>query len=162
MIHDKLDNLGAYLPAETAEKVLNFIKTCTPSTEEKEYPIIGDKLLIRCFSGETKPRTANSLFEAHRKYVDIQCLISGREIIDHHPVGFMREAIAYDAAKEYSMHEMSGGQYSSVVMEPGVFAVFGPQDAHRPMMSAGSGPEPVKKIVVKADVSLIYRSHSVK
>ncbi len=156
MVFDYVKNLGLYLSKDLACVLIDFIAKCGPATADKEYCLMDDKLLVRCMSGQTKARD-KAVFEAHRKYVDIQCVITGREIIDFHPTDQMLESVAYSADRECSLHQLRGAEYSSVIMTPGLFVLLGPQDAHRPMVTAGSEPEPIKKIVVKADVSLIYR-----
>ena len=156
MIYDALENLKLYLSRDIADLLVDFINKCGPATEEKKYELIADKLLVRCMSGATKERD-KALFESHRKYVDIQCVITGREIIDVHPTEKTSVSEMYSAERDCTLHKLVGPDYSSVMMVPGMFALLGPQDAHRPMITAGCGPEPIKKIVVKADVSLIYR-----
>ena len=79
------------------------------------------------------------------------------EVEDYAPVN---KAVVFslDIGKIYAfttfdpVPEETGG---SVRLEPGLFALFMPGDAHMPMLSPADGPTEVTKVVVKIDVDLI-------
>ncbi len=90
----------------------------------------------------------NKKLEAHVKYIDIQYIISGAEII-----GFdvLTDTLA---VKEDKLAEKDVIFYQAVPNETdlkltaGMYAIFFPWDVHRPGCAAGS-PGPVRKVVVK-------------
>ena len=83
-------------------------------------------------------------WEAHRKHVDVQVVLLGQEWIGVGRVSDM-QASPYDAEKDLLKLEGHGDR---ILMRPGLFAVFFPQDAHMPGLAVDQ-PEPVKKMVIK-------------
>lgn len=108
------------------------------------YDLDGDRLYVLVQTYESK-LPAEGKWEAHRRYADIQYIVSGREIIGFADIAALRAVEEYDAAKDFQLLE---GQGSSLVLTPGTFMILLPQDAHMPGMAAGK-PEPVRKVVVK-------------
>jgi YhcH/YjgK/YiaL family protein len=108
----------------------------------------GEQLFANVDAYPTRP-AAEGRWEAHRQYIDVQCLISGRERIGYAPRAQLREIEAYDAARDIAFYAGAGEHFTLV---PGLFAVFGPQDAHMPGLAVAE-PEPVRKIVIKLAVS---------
>ncbi len=98
----------------------------------------------------TKPR-AEGVWESHRKYVDIQFLLEGTEAIDVAPVGTLAVASAYEEGRDAALYDGEGG---TLVLHAGDFAVFYPDDAHRPGLTAGDGGI-VRKVVVKVPVEAL-------
>jgi len=89
-------------------------------------------------------------WEAHRRYIDIQYLVSGIERIGYTPVANLALTTPYDEDKDVAFYQ---GHGDILTLEPGMFAVFFPHDAHMPMLcEAGGSPKQVRKIVVKIPV----------
>jgi biofilm protein TabA len=82
--------------------------------------------------------------EAHRKYIDIQCVLSGVDEMGWRPLCQCAGGKGFDPDKDLEFFADSPAGWFSV--RPGHFAVFFPSDAHAP----GCGAGPVHKIVVKA------------
>ncbi len=86
--------------------------------------------------------------EAHRHHIDVQYLVSGAEMIGvanqpaslaiHQPYDANRDIIFYQHAPDETL----------IRMVPGTFAVFFPQDIHRPNC-APEQPAAIRKVVVK-------------
>ncbi|KTS26599.1 YhcH/YjgK/YiaL family protein [Pantoea stewartii] len=86
--------------------------------------------------------------EAHRYHIDVQYLVAGEEVIGvatqpldlavHQPYDSERDIVFYQHAPDETL----------VRMLPGTFAVFFPQDIHRPNCAV-SQPGPIRKVVVK-------------
>jgi YhcH/YjgK/YiaL family protein len=87
-------------------------------------------------------------FECHRKYIDVQFMVSGEEVIGWAPAGNMTVTEAYDAGKDICFGTVAEGQWVPVRLEAGQLMVLRPEDAHAPKGAAG-GPSKVMKIVVK-------------
>ena len=94
--------------------------------------------------------TGGPKFEYHRKYMDVQCIVSGQEIIGWAPVELMT-ATVYDADKDICFGTVAAenGRWSS--SGQGQVAVLWPEDGHAPRLAAGAA-SPVVKIVVKVAV----------
>ena len=94
---------------------------------------------------DTRPAEDLS-FEAHRKYIDVQVLLSGIEDIDvSQDLDDMEVIQSYSDENDTTLFD-TPPNWSTVVLRPGYFAVFYPDDAHRP--GAGDGSS-VRKLVVK-------------
>jgi YhcH/YjgK/YiaL family protein len=94
----------------------------------------------------TKP-IDKGVWEAHRRYIDLQYMLSGRERIDFALLNTMQVG-EYDADRDFL--PMSGSGYRLDLI-PGSFVIFYPQDAHKPGLAAEL-PEQIKKIVIKCAV----------
>lgn len=87
-------------------------------------------------------------FEAHRKYIDVQYLISGTECIEVADVQTLQVTQEYNAEKDCVLGSAEGKAY---VLTQGQFMVLFPEEAHRPGMKSGDITE-VKKAVIKVPV----------
>jgi len=90
-------------------------------------------------------------FEAHRKYIDLQFIAVGAEVIGWAPVGLMAVTEPYDAAKDICFGAAPAGESAAVRIGAGQLALLYPEDAHAPRLAAGE-PCQVTKIVVKISV----------
>ncbi len=90
-------------------------------------------------------------FECHRKYIDVQYIASGAEIIGWAPAGSMAVTEAYDEGKDICFGTVEAGKWSPVLLKTGQLMVLWPEDAHAPKGAAGA-QSPVMKIVVKVAV----------
>ena len=91
-------------------------------------------------------------FECHRKYIDVQYIVSGEEIIGWAPIERMTVTEAYDPGKDICFGAVAPGKWTPVFLQAGQLAVLYPEDGHAPKLAAGA-PTPVMKIVVKVEVS---------
>ena len=87
--------------------------------------------------------------EAHRKYADIQYVISGQEQIGITPLAETREATPYHPDNDILFLDGEVGHYGQA--NPARFFVFFPNDAHMPCLKSGER-SPVKKVVVKVRI----------
>jgi len=90
-------------------------------------------------------------FEYHRKYIDVQYIVSGEEIIGWVPAGRMAVTEAYDIEKDICFGIAPKGEITPLYLQTGELAVLYPEDGHAPKLAAGS-PSRVTKIVVKVAV----------
>jgi biofilm protein TabA len=108
----------------------------------------GIKVMVSVYA--TKLRD-DCLFESHRKFIDIQLLLKGKEVIRWAPVKGMSVACRYDPKKDITIYKYPG-ESIPLSMKRGVFAVFFPEDAHNPGLAFRSASCRIKKIVVKVPV----------
>jgi len=87
-------------------------------------------------------------FEYHRKYIDLQYVLSGEEIIGWAPASAMTASFDYDAGQDLCYGLMQPGTWSPVRLQAGQLAVLWPEDGHAPRIAARR-PCLVRKIVVK-------------
>lgn len=95
---------------------------------------------------DTQPVEAGRL-EIHRKYLDIQCLVSGCECIGTAPLEGLTVETPYNGEKDIAFYHNTPS-ISRLILHPGMFAIFWPNEPHMPQRIAQSS-ERVKKIVVK-------------
>jgi len=87
-------------------------------------------------------------FEYHRKYIDIQYIVSGEEIIGWTQAERMTIVEQYNVDKDICFGEAPAGKWTPVLLQAGQLAVLWPEDSHAPKISPGV-PAPVMKIVMK-------------
>ena len=88
-------------------------------------------------------------YEAHRRYVDIQCLLKGREYIRVRSIGGLLESVPYDTEKDIAFFSPAEG--INLLLGEGRAAILGPADLHAPGLMVGA-PELVVKVVIKIEV----------
>jgi len=108
------------------------------------HEVEGAALYYLVQSYTTKPRGPAS-WECHRKYLDVQYVVSGREQIGWAPLGALQVTRPYDAGTDA---ELLTGDGDFLTAGPGTFVLLWPEDAHMPGLCAGP-PSPVLKVVVK-------------
>ncbi|MGE0609186.1 MAG: YhcH/YjgK/YiaL family protein, partial [Pirellulales bacterium] len=96
----------------------------------------------------TKPRE-HGVWEAHRKYIDVQFVASGTEEMGHANIHGLTVKQPYDEPRDVALFT-GGGSY--VVVPAGCFTIFFPEDGHIPGLALGNQPAPVRKVVVKVAV----------
>ncbi|MCC7300176.1 MAG: YhcH/YjgK/YiaL family protein [Verrucomicrobia bacterium] len=154
MIADSIQNNSLYPFGPAWKAAFEFLKTLTPDSETGKRLIQGDRLFAGIDCYETKPRSAAKL-ETHRKYVDIQVLLSGTETIEIFPKNGLTVSEPYNPGKDAEFYEKPTEPHAKVVLNPGQFLVFFPEDAHMPCLMSGTSPVPVKKVVFKIAVDLL-------
>lgn len=109
------------------------------------YKLAGDDLFAMIQEYTTLDED-ETLYEAHRRYADIQYMISGTEMMGVLPLSGTTEVIPYDAEKDVAFFSVEKDIFH--VASPSHFFIFFPGDAHRPCVKNGVRT-PVKKLVVK-------------
>ncbi|MEI7850225.1 MAG: YhcH/YjgK/YiaL family protein [Kiritimatiellales bacterium] len=154
MIVDSIKNHSLYPLGPAWKAAFDFLETLTPETETGKRLIQGDHLFAGVDCYETKSRAAAKL-ETHRKYVDIQVLLSGEEVIEVFQLQDLTVSTPYNPEKDAEFYQVPPETRAKVTLSPGQFVVFLPEDAHMPCLMAGDSPQPVKKVVIKVAVELL-------
>lgn len=102
---------------------------------------------------ETKP-AAEVPFEAHREFIDVQMTLKGDELIGYAPAARLAPVGEYSSRDDIRYFRGDGLMLDC---RGGMFAVFFPEDAHRPCVACGA-PGKIKKVVVKIHRTLIARN----
>ena len=114
--------------------------------------IEGDDVYVLLSEAETRP-AEQVQFEAHRRYIDIQMVVRGKESIGVAPLAGLVTTQPYDLDRDIEFFAVPK-QSLTLALDAGEFAVFEPKDAHRPSLHF-NGPHVSRKAVVK--VSVAYR-----
>ena len=148
MIFDSLNHIEAYKGIHPGVyKGLCLLRdTDFSKLEDQRYEVDGDDLFFFVQSYESNP--SNDTPEAHRKYIDIQCVLSGGETMGVAPLEEMTEEVEARPDNDIWFYR---GATDTVTLLPGRFAVLFPGDAHAPGVAVDT-PAPVRKVVVKVKV----------
>jgi YhcH/YjgK/YiaL family protein len=135
---------------ERWDKAFAFLKNSDLSKLEiKRYDIDGDNLYAPVSEYLTK-NEEDARFEAHKKYIDIQYVISGVEQIGITPMSMKNEIlVAYDETKDVEFLTVT--RADNYKATPDRFFIFFPSDAHCPGLKIDENTQ-VRKVVVKVKV----------
>ncbi len=150
MITDSIEYLRRYAVPKT-EAILKFIADhdCA-NLPDGEMEIEGRHLFVRIMSYIPKPAAQNR-FETHRLYADVQYLVSGAEIMQTARMKDLTPLTDYDSKGDYQFFTTSGA-ITDLIVQAGEFAVFYPNQAHRPSCSYEGHQGLVKKLVFKIKI----------
>jgi len=148
MIVDRIENAGLYCGrSERIARGFELLKERQLADKPNgRYDVDGDSLFYLAQRYTTQP-PAERRFESHRKYADIQLILSGREVMGNTPVSGLTVSTPYDEAKDIVFYN-TPQSYSTVEVSEGMFALFFPGEAHMAACQLGA-PTDVHKIVVK-------------
>jgi YhcH/YjgK/YiaL family protein len=148
MILDRIDNTHLYLGLHTLfARAFDILRDKTLSRKEDgKYPVDGDKIYYTLQRYTTKPLNEGK-FEAHRKYIDIQFLLEGVEILGYAPLKGLTIAEVYNPQKDIAFFN-TPKDITKVKLEPGLFCILFPDDAHLPCRQL-TGPTDARKVVIK-------------
>lgn len=127
--------------APAFDYLLNF----DPATPVGKYPIAGDTIFALVQEYQTAPAEEKS-FESHRRFLDVQYLVEGAEVIYHSPLDLLKVTTEYQEDDDYALY--TGPRDQALILRPGYWAVFFPQDAHIPCCAHGA-PARARKVVIK-------------
>ncbi len=146
MILDNINNLRQYAALHPGiNAAAAFLETVTPDTPSGKYTVNGDVYaIVQRYETRPEPELA---WEYHEHHWDIQYVFSGNETILWSEQCNVPSWSEYDAGKDSAT---SSGNCSClpIPMTPGQFAIFTPQDAHKPKC-INQDTNDVLKIVVK-------------
>ena len=148
MIYDSLAHIQAYEGIHPGVyKALKLLaETDFSQMADQRYEVDGDDLFFFLQSYETKPE--NPTPESHKKYIDIQCVLSGMEAMD---VGALEDMTGIAEARPEGDIWLHKGSGVRLPLGGGRFLALFPGDGHAPSIGP-NGPAPARKCVVKVRV----------
>lgn len=151
MIIDTVENLSSYtgLSRRLSEAFEWLKSTNLPELDDGELKIDGDDVRAIVQRYVTVPE-AGRRYEAHRRFIDIQCVVRGVERMLVTPVASLAPDTPFDSDNDIVFFAPVPAS-AEIVVQDAMFAVFFPQDAHMPMLIAES-PSQVLKVVLKVAV----------
>src|SRR5690606_10129714 len=127
------------------QRVLDFVaENPLESLENGKHEIQGKDCFVIVAEYETKP-VEKSIFEAHRKYLDIQVMLYGEERMGILPLSLTTPG-TYEPDRDFLP---ISGNPDLLRFPAGFFMIFHPQDAHMPGVQTESGISKVRKAVFK-------------
>jgi YhcH/YjgK/YiaL family protein len=148
MIFDKLTNANQYIKMNDKFKLaFDFLNNTDLKTiEDGSYEILGKEIYANVQSLQTKP-IEEKKWEVHRKYIDIQLVVSGKEKMGYGILDDFRE-VTVPYSDEKDVEFLDGSEYNFVDVKAGNFVIFYPTDVHAPMLAVDE-VEDIKKVIVK-------------
>lgn len=151
MILDILANHAQYAAISPRfARAFAFLRQLPADAAIGRHEIDGEEIYAFVQKHMTKP-IAEKQLEVHRKYIDIQYVVNGKEVIYWAPLAQLKEVTmpfdpAVDAALFKGITDMV-----PVPVRPGQFVLLFPEDGHAPSC-AWDAPAEVLKVVVKVMV----------
>ncbi len=109
------------------------------------HELMGKDLFVIVSEYRTKDSKAG-YYESHRKYTDIQYVVSGEEYIDVRDTAGLTTKAPYDSDKDIVFYNEQNPR--SRLAHPGVFFIFSPTEIHRPGIRVKES-KLTKKVVIK-------------
>lgn len=147
MIIDSFENIRQYeavLP--DLQKGLEAIRNAD-QLPVGNYPFEGGRFMIQ--EGTTKSISQGD-FESHRKFIDVQIILSGCEEIAWQDVKNLTVTKPYDPEKDAAKY--AGDKSHHILVSAGMFWAAFPRDGHRAVVHTGDVPHTYRKIVMKLPV----------
>lgn len=115
------------------------------------YPLDGEEVFVIVNDYHTKEKSTQA-FEVHRKYIDVQYVVSGEEEFGYLPLANQVASKAYFEKHDYANFDYASNQADAafIPLKAGMFALFFPGDIHMP--GAGDNATAVRKVVIKVRV----------
>ena len=147
MIKDSIKNASKYYNlSPSIEKALKFLENADFSQYSKgSYELDGRNLYMNIEEYTTR---CSDNIEAHRKYIDIQFMISGEENMGVTTLDNLETTQDYSGIKDV---EFFKGKAPLTLVKEGEFIIFYPSDAHLPCQLVDI-PKPVKKVIMKIKI----------
>lgn len=151
MVIDTLQNAILYyhLNPRFAKAFQYLTATDFSQVQKGKYEVDGTDIIAIVNEYNTVPASGEQM-EAHKKYIDIQYIVSGQELIGHDFLLQQSPSKAYDADSDYWLFGGTPAFFSK--MQEGMFAIFFPTDLHMPNILVKES-SPVKKVVMKVSVA---------
>lgn len=99
---------------------------------------------------QTKARP-DGLFESHRKFIDVQAMFVGEELMEIAEIGRLPVRADYSEEKDVILYRDFAGA-SVLRFQAGEAGVYFPVDGHMPGLRAGAEGQLVRKSVIKIPV----------
>jgi biofilm protein TabA len=148
MIVDRIENARPYASLHEGFAKA-FAVMADPELVKKpdgRYDIDGNDVYYIVQHYTTRPVDPNKL-ESHARYVDIQVVLEGEELLGYSPTTGLEVVTPYDEAKDIMFYRVPATM-TQVKLEPGLFCLLYPQDAHLPACQIAR-PAPLHKVVFK-------------
>jgi YhcH/YjgK/YiaL family protein len=144
MIIDTLNNLEKYILLNPLFlHVVEYLKkNDIREAASGKFELQGKDLFVNITTAKGKS-IDEAILETHQKMIDIQIPLSCAETYGYTPLYHLPEA-DYNVENDISKYE--GLAESYVTCEPGMFAIFFPQDGHAPCISTDAE---IKKAIFK-------------
>ena len=126
-----------------------FLKSFKPENYADGQHKLKNGMYVNIESYTTKLREERK-FETHEKYIDVQYMISGRELITVCPMEDLKCIEPYNKEQDVAFYKNEAKGVDKLLTK-GEFLIFKPSEAHMPCICVDE-PENVRKSVIKIPV----------
>ena len=151
MILDKIENSSRYFKAPIFEEIFEKLKEFDVNTPNGTYKT-HESYYFKVMSYETQ--LFPKIIESHKKEVDVQILLSGKELIKIYKEQDVSALEEYNIDDDCQFYQELNPPISELILEPNYMAVFFPNDIHGPLYTHDNEAHKLKKIVIKIDETL--------
>ncbi len=149
MYIDKIENLKNYIKDQgLLNAILDFLNSAKTVATGK-YDILCETF-ANVLEYTTKPFESVKM-EAHKQFLDLQCIICGEEKILKQDLADNKPITEYDESKDRLFY--SPKTFDITLLTEGTFGIMYPNDLHQCV--AVNSPMDIRKIVIKIPVGLI-------
>lgn len=134
---------------EKITEALEYIEALDKSTLTPGIHEVNDEFYYNYLEYEAKEPT-NTIYEAHKNYVDIQYIVEGQEHVDVSFEEYMELDTPYDVEKDIMFYKNPQKCFSRI-LGAGEYIIVLPHELHKPGQKVGENGN-VKKIVGKIRV----------
>ena len=134
---------------EKITEALEYIEALDKSTLTPGIHEVNDEFYYNYLEYEAKEPT-NTIYEAHKNYVDIQYIVEGQEHVDVSFEEYMELDTPYDVEKDIMFYKNPQKCFSRI-LGVGEYIIVLPHELHKPGQKVGENGN-VKKIVGKVRV----------
>lgn len=156
MIIGKLDNLAkdkTFLARPLAKGLDYLAKTDFSKVPAGRYEIEGSSIFALVQEYQTAPKTEKKA-ETHAKYIDIQYIDQGTEIIGFALANRSNEIAENLLETKDAVFYKTVSDEMDLIIGKGEYAIFFPDEIHRPGCNFGNGSN-VRKVVIKIAAELL-------
>jgi YhcH/YjgK/YiaL family protein len=146
----KLDNNQYNIVSSYIERIFNedseeYKRLSCLSVGSFEKVVLSNDIfaLEQVYFSKTRKK---SFFESHRKYIDIQVILKGEEIIEIKNIKDMKIKKEYNPETDLIIYE-DEKEASKLILKAGDVAVFYPEDAHMPGLKLSNSVKVIKTVV---------------
>ncbi len=149
---EKLEEIIPYLPLRLGKALAYLRDTDFSKVEDGEYEIDGRDVYAKIRNAKTKSKKENKP-ETHIKYIDVQYMISGEEIIACASKSKQKHVVAEEDIPEDCIFYEDCPDEVDYLMKAGQLMVIFPWEVHRGSCHVDGKEGDIRKAVVKVRVS---------
>lgn len=143
MIIDAMTNVSQYFSAvDGLEGAVEYL------VEVRDHPVgrYTNGIYTALVQEDDTEDICQALLESHRRFIDLQVVLGGREGIRWNSVSASQPVVSYDAERDVMYHACPS---VAMVMEAGMFYLCLPSDGHACKGLADGKSERCRKICIK-------------
>lgn len=130
-------------------QALCALQRCDAATLQKgRNEVCGEEIYINRME-YTTANPEEKIWEAHRAYYDVHCVLQGEERVQLSPLSAMTAKEAYHPEGDHQLFD--GPAQQEILLKPGAILICGPEDVHKVGVAANA-PEPIQKMVMKVKI----------